>query len=356
MSPGEYPGVIESPLRHQGLHRLSTILTVVGMVAGLVLIVISTYQLSTGGGAQGAWRLLAAGIMLVVFPPMLHLVVVLAIKAETNINRVHHDALDLLESLRKIEPQVRVLAHNSEISDAARSITHREKESEALRQAIREEMYSGNWEAAHYLVDEIERRFGYRQEAQALRRELAEVREMTIEEKIGEALSHIDKLMNEHRWDRARQESDRLLKLFPRHERVLDLPAEINRRREMHKQQLLAEWRVAVQREEVDRGIEILTQLDQYLTKEEAADLRESARHVFKARLLNLGVQFGLAASESRWRDALEVGLQIQQEFPNSRMAREIAEKTDTLRVRAGFVPDAELTQHRVPAGEPTGQ
>jgi hypothetical protein len=137
------------------------------------------------------------------------------------------------------------------------------------------------------------------------------------------------------------------MKLFPRHERVLNLPAELTQRREARKQELLARWRSAVERNEIDDGIEILTELDPYLTSQEAAQLRESARDVFKARLLNLGVQFSLAVQEQRWRDALDVGLQIRQDFPNSRMAQEVTARLDVLRVRAGFVSDAEVTQRR---------
>jgi len=191
----------------------------------------------------------------------------------------------------------------------------------------------------------MERRFGYKQEANTLLDELNQVREMTIEEKIGEALSHIEKLMEEHKWERARVESDRLLKLFPRHEKIVELPKELSRRRQIKKEELLEEWKVAVERNEIDRGIAILTELDPYLSPQEAKSLHDSARDVFKARLLNLGVQFGLAVSESRWRDALETGLMIRREFPNSRMAKEVAEKIDVLRVRAGFISDAEITQ-----------
>ena len=54
--------------------------------------------------------------------------------------------------------------------------------------------------------------------------------------------------------------------------------------------------------EDVDAALEVA------LTPAEAQSLRDSARDVFKARLLNLGVQFSLAVQESRWRDALEVG------------------------------------------------
>jgi hypothetical protein len=252
--------------------------------------------------------------------------------------------LDVHELLQRMAPQVRTIADNSQISDAVRSITHRESEREALRQAIREEMYGGDWEAANYLVSEMERRFGYKQEAETLRQELASARVMTIEEKINKAASHIDKILAEHRWDRARVEIERLMKLFPRHERVLALPKELARRREAQKQALLVRWKQAVERNEIDEGIVILTELDQYLTREEAQNLQDSARDVFKARLLNLGVQFGLAVSEHRWRDALEVGLRIRQEFPNSRMAQEVSERLEVLRIRAGFKTDAEIT------------
>src|SRR5690606_23905788 len=128
------------------------------------------------------------------------------LKSEININRIHHDTLDLLDLIRRFEPHLRTLSDNIQISDAAKSIAHRERERDMLRQAIREEMYSGDWEAAHYLIDQMERRFGYMQEAKTLRAEINRVREMTIEEKIGEVISHNDGLMNEYTRDRARQE------------------------------------------------------------------------------------------------------------------------------------------------------
>jgi hypothetical protein len=135
---------------------------------------------------------------------------------------------------------------------------------------------------------------------------------------------------------------------------VLSLPRELAARREKHKQELLTQWKAAIDRNEIDHGIAILTELDQYMTPQEAVSLRESARHVFKEHLLNLGVQFSLAVTEQRWRDALEVGLQIRQEFPNSRMAQELGEKLETLRVRAGYAKDAEVIQRRgTPAASP---
>jgi hypothetical protein len=242
---------------------------------------------------------------------------------------------------------IKTISVNSQMSDATKSIANREVEQEALRQAIREEMLTGEVEAAQYLIAEMERRFGYHQEAQTLRNEMTQMREMTIEDKISEAVTHITKMMDEHRWVRAAKEAERLLKLFPKHDRVAALPGELNRRREARKQDLLKLWKLAVEREEVDRAVTVLTELDQYLTKDEAQALQDSVRHVFKTRLVNLGVQFALAASEARWRDALEVGVQIRQEFPNSRMAHEVAAKFETLRMRAGFGADADIVIQR---------
>jgi hypothetical protein len=341
--------VPETPLRNRDIQRRSRVIVVIATVAGVALAVAGVIMLAKNQMTAAA-VLLAAGVGFVIFSFLFDAIVSMLLQAEGNINRIHHDALDLVEFARRLEPMVKTICDNSQISDGARSIAHRELEREAFRQAIREEMFKGDWEAALYLIDQMEQRLGYAQEAKTLRAELGQIREMTIEEKIGEALSHIEKMMGEFNWERARVESERLLKLFPRHERIMALPAELRRRREARKQALLGEWRTAVEREEIDRGIAMLTELDQYLSPDEARSLQESARHVFKARLLNLGVQFGLAVSEARWRDALEVGLEIRQEFPNSRMAQEVADKLDVLRVRSGFVADAELIQSRTPA------
>lgn len=339
----------EMPLRNRGPRQTvmytaiaATALGGLLLVAGIVLLFLP--DLETGGLVA-----IGAGLLLGAVSLILNALMVVAAKAEANVNRIHNVLLDLQESLQRIEPMAKALAENSQISDAVKSITHRENEREALRQAIRDEMYGGDWEAATYLINEMERRFGYRQEAETLREELANARVMTIEEKIAEAVSHIEKLLNERRWERARVEIERLMKLFPRHERVLGLPKDLARRRESHKQELLVRWKQAVQRNEIDEGISILTELDQYLTREEAQQLQDSARDVFKARLLNFGVQFGLAVSEHRWRDALEIGLQIRQEFPNSRMAQEVSDRLEILRIRAGFKTDAEVTLRPTP-------
>ena len=333
----------QTPLRNRPIRQLSLIATLGGILAGVILTVASLLFADVS---------LTGGLSLLVISLVAYVILEIAFTAEENISRIHQASRDVADVTKRIEPLLKTISDNSQISDATKSIAHRELEREALRQAIHEEMYSGDPEAVDYLINEMERRFGYKQEAQKLRKEMAQIREMTIEEKINDAISHIEKLMGDLQWERARHESERLMKLFPRHERVKALPAEFNRRRAARKQELLAQWKTAVEREEIDRGIVILTELDQFITPEEAQALKDSVRHVFKARLLNLSVQFGLAVQENRWRDALEAGLQIRQEYPNSRIAHEVSNKLDTLRLKAGFIADADVISQRGPQAE----
>ena len=256
----------ETPLRNRSISLLSFFVAVGAVIIGIVLVIVGLVPSAIAGRAV----LIVGGLILIAVSLMMHAIVKLLVFTEANINRVHNNTLDLHDAARRIEPLIKMIADNSQLSDAARSITHRDMELEALRHVLREEMFQGNWDAAMYLIEQMQTRFGYAREAEALRKELAQIREMTIEEKIGEAIAHIEKLMDEHQWERARQESERLMKLFPRHERILGLPAELNRRREARKQELLQLWNQAVQREEVDRGIQILTELDPFLSKEEA--------------------------------------------------------------------------------------
>ena len=95
---------------------------------------------------------------------------------------------------------------------------------------------------------------------------------------------------------------------------------------------LLAAWDDAIQNQETDRSLDILKELDQYLTPNEGLALQEAARDVFRNKLHNLGVQFAIAVTEKRWVDALDVGQNIITDFPNSKMSEEIRAKLDVLK------------------------
>jgi hypothetical protein len=237
-----------------------------------------------------------------------------------------------------------VISDNAQLSDAAKSIAHRQKERDALRDAIYEEILLQDWESAYTLIDEMEERYGYRQEAERLRREVDVSRDRTIEQTVEAALARIRKLSDAQEWEKARNESHRLMQLFPSNERIQHLPEELEQHRQNHKRRLLNEWNEAVQRKEIDRSIEILKLLDQYLSPSEAAALEESARGVFRAKLQNLGVQFSLAVTDKRWNQAVEVGDEIVSEFPNSLMAKQVTDSMPALLKRAASVKQGSST------------
>jgi hypothetical protein len=127
-----------------------------------------------------------------------------------------------------------------------------------------------------------------------------------------------------------------LQQAFGDDEQVRRLPHDIEARRQAHKKQLVDSWHDAVNRHDIDGSIEILKQLDAYLTPQEAESFQETARGVFKEKLNNLRTQFTLAVQDHKWTEAVRLGETIVNEFPNTRIAQEVGEKMGTLRQRAG--------------------
>jgi hypothetical protein len=106
-------------------------------------------------------------------------------------------------------------------------------------------------------------------------------------------------------------------------------------RREAHKKQLLIEWNDSVKRHDPDESIATLTRLDPYLTPAEAEAMQETVRGVFKEKLNGLRTKFSLAVQDHHWREAIRLGEEIVQDFPNSRIAVEVKETMVALRQHA---------------------
>jgi hypothetical protein len=259
----------------------------------------------------------------------------LLLKVEANTFRAYDILRDVQADLKSHNEHLKVIAESAQLSDVARAIAHRDKERSALRLAINEEIIRGDWEAAYALVELLEARHGYKDEAMRLRQELDQSRDQDRNKDLYEIADRVHGLINARDWDRAKRDIDDLVAKHPEHVLSVELPKAFTKARNDHKRQLLKEWDASVQRNEIDRGIAILKELDQYLTRNEAAALEESARGVFQAKLHNLGVQFSLAVADHNWRQAFEVGHQIIEEFPNSRMAQEVRDHMTVLAKRA---------------------
>jgi hypothetical protein len=340
----------EGPQRFEHVRkpvRWARILAIVGVEA---LVVVAAYMLIVDKDLLAsefgrefrqnlfAIALLGAGFILGAALIFVWGLVDLALKVEANTFRAYDALRDIHASLEEYRPQIRLLVDNAQLSDAARAIIHRGKERTALRLAINEEIAHGDWEAAYALVELLESRHGYKYEAARLRIEVDRSREQVLNAELTEAVERVRADMAGHNWDRARREMDRLVAEQPDSPAVRELPPLFAKLRGEHKRHLLKEWDESVQRNEVDRGIAILRELDQYLTPNEAAALEESARGVFRTKLHNLGVQFSLAVADHDWKPALEAARQIIAEFPNSRMALEVKERIHFLTTRAAEV------------------
>ena len=221
------------------------------------------------------------------------------------------------------------------LSDQAKSLIFRDREIEALRETVREDLMRQDYRTAEALIDAMENKFGYADEAGRLREEVAASRRATLAEKIDAAVSRIQQMIDRRDWARAGRESSRLLRLFPDDPKVASLPERVERARSQHKRELLQAYGEAVRKDDLDRSIATLRELDSYLTPQEAAALAESARGVFKAKLHQLGVQFAIRITDQQWAEAVAVGDTIIKEFPNSRMAQEVRDRIDLLRMHA---------------------
>jgi len=282
-------------------------------------------------GVLGALAALLAVLWLVVLYGLVKLV-------EANEGAVSRSAgrLDRIETL--IQNQVestQELIRLTSLSDPIKSVVYRERELEAMRDAFHDVLVRQEYEAAAALIQSVEAQAGYAREAEQMRKELAESRKATVQEKIEAAISRVNGIIKQNDWSRALRATQRLLQMFPDNPKVSALPERIQAARTKQKRRILQAYGEAVRKNDVDLSVALLQELDQYLAPQEAAALQESARGVLRARLHNLGVQFALSVTDERWTEAVTVGEEIIREYPNSRMAHEVGEKMDRLRALA---------------------
>ncbi len=277
----------------------------------------------------------AAFVCLVIVGAAEYLRIAVQRGADIHERHLQEIASTLTDRLQQISVLLGTMSEQQMLSDTAKSVAFRDKDREAVRRAIREEIARQDWEAATVLADEFERQYGYKHEAERFRDEIRKNRADTVKRQIGEQTVQLEKYIVAESWGLAIQEAQRVMALFPNEPSVQSLPQDIETRRQDQKRKLLDTWHDAVSRHDVDGSIEILKRLDLYLTPAEAETMQETARGVFKEKLNILRMQFSLAVQDHKWTDAIRLGESIVAEFPNSRMAQEVAEKMDTLRKRA---------------------
>ena len=236
------------------------------------------------------------------------------------------------KAMESIRDGLLQINHTTRISEAAKAIAFREDDKRSLREAVFERLKQNDFNGAYEIVDEIENHSTYRLLAEELRRQVDNYRNASQDERIDQAIGQVEKLFDACQWVKASLQIESLIRANPTSEKLKALRQKLVERKEERKRILLAAWDDAVTRQETDRSLEILRELDMYLTPNEALALQEAAKDVFRTKLHNLGVQFALAVSDKHWSNALEIGQQIVRDFPNSRMSGEIREKLHVLR------------------------
>ena len=255
---------------------------------------------------------------------------------------VEHTAGGLVGPMERVETLMsdqlhatRQLMDLATLSDRAKGLVYRDREIEAIREMVHHDMMRQDYQTAEAAIESVERELGYADEAARLRKALEAGRKATLEEKIDAAIKRVQDILDAFQWGRAIRESNRILRLFPNNPKVASLPERIESARAKRKRDLLQAYGAAVRRNDIDIGVALLKELDLYLTPQEGAALADSARGVFKARLHNLGVQFAIRITDKNWVEAVAVGKDIINEYPNSRMAREVRDRMDVLQRRA---------------------
>jgi predicted DNA-binding WGR domain protein len=206
---------------------------------------------------------------------------------------------------------------------------------QTLRDAVFDKLQQKDFESAYEIIDEIAHSAGYKKLAGQLHVQADKYRDANDAERMSQIITHVEKHLEDHQWDKASSQIERLVREYPNSEKALAVRQRLIEKKEERKKLLLNAWDDAVKRQATDRSIEILRELDQYLTPNEGLALQEGARDVFRTKLHNLGVQFALAISGKQWAKAVETGEEIIRDFPNSRMAEEIREKIEALKTNA---------------------
>lgn len=238
----------------------------------------------------------------------------------------------LTGALEKISAGLAQINHSTRVSETAKAIAFRDADRLSLRQTVFEKLQLQDFDGANDIINEIAQRPEYSGLAKDLREQAEKYRTATAQERTNQMIAHIDKLIDDCQWVRASSQTEELVKASPDSERAKAMRQKLLDKKEERKKILLAAWDDAVHQHETDRSLEILRELDHYLTPNEGMALQEAAKDVFKEKLHNLGEQFSLLVSEKQWNSALDIGQQIVEDFPNSKMAEEIRAKMDVLR------------------------
>lgn len=318
-------------MNRQGGSIAVVLLTMAALVS-LTMIAIGVLESQREGGSDDLANLGMLGLIVAASAAS----IVLAIMGRPRENGSKADTDRIVEQLRQVQQSMDRAAQHAALSDDARRVLNRSRERELLTRAIEEDIRSQDWAAAQILVTELAQRFGYERDAEQFRMRIEMARAENLDNEVGEAIQQLDHLIVQRRWDDALIAADRISAGFPVSPRVRGLRERVATAKRQFKEELERRFLLAAQAERVEDAMEILKDLDHYLTEHEAEPFREVARGVIGKARENLGAAFKLACQDHQWEMAVALGEQIGSQFPNTRMAQEVKQMLPGLRQRAG--------------------
>jgi phage terminase small subunit len=298
----------------------------------LVVVAVSTDFLETSeeGQIPAIVWLLLAGVFLIAIIATLSNVIKIMYALQDNSTKLEI----MSEALRKNQSVLEEINQSTHLSEAAKAILFHDSDRQFLIETVLDKLEHQDIDGAYEIIDGLAHYQGYEELSEHLRNEAEKHRGATDQERIEQAKIAIEKLFVSFQWAKASTRIEKLISAYPDSEEAKVLRMSLIDKKEERKKVLLNAWDDAVKRHATDRSLEILKELDLYLTHEEGLALQEAARDVFKDKLHNLGIQFSLAVSGEQWDKAIQVGQEIMRDFPNSRMSEEIRERMDVLKQR----------------------
>ena len=293
------------------------------LAAGLALLAVGiVFAFQTG-----EVMLLGLGMIAVVLPAALYPIAsALSAAARQVVSR---------DSVAAAVEQLRIVNDRLMISENAKQIIYRPKQRKALHQAIQEEIERGDFDAADALVGQLAKAHGDGAEAEQMRARVAAARSRCIDQHVTDAHAKLDVLLARQSWEASHSQVREFSHRFPDSPHAPQMTRRIDDAWHQHKRNLEHQFLEASARDEVERAMQLLRELDQYLDEGEAEPLRETARGVITKKRMNLGVQFKMAVHDKDWSAALRIGQEIVNSFPNTKMAQEVRSMKELLEARA---------------------
>ncbi len=220
------------------------------------------------------------------------------------------------------------------LSDTARRVLYRERELSLLRRTIEEDIQKGDFNAALVLCQDMEKLFGYTEEADEARERVLEIRNAKQAQQIEEKISGVHRMLERGSWRKAELAATRLHRLYPNSPKLQELEQSIRIALEDRKRLLHSEYVSSIASSDTERSMGILRELDRYLSPEEAEAIRKSAQEVINDHRELLSTRFRDAVSAHRWQEAIQAGEQIMMEYPMDTMATEVGEMMERLHER----------------------